>query len=745
MRIVVVVLWWSLGSVIAAPPVVPGLLHERHGLDAAGQGRLLIEELRCAGCHAGPVQRKLGPDLSGVGARVDAGYLHRFLLDPQKEDPGTQMPDVLAAVSADEREATADMLTHYLTSLSADKFSRAKVDGSMMGAGKKLFESVGCVTCHTPGQGVGLKHVPAKYGLDSLSAFLFQPHHSRPAGRMPDMNLTRDEARSIAAFLLGTKELKVTKLLPNPATVAAGKAVFRSLNCTSCHKLPNQKSQLNMPMAELRAGRGCLAEQPDGVPDFHLSAFQRAAIGKALEGIQKPLSDRLQVQHNMTAFNCIACHARDGSGGVSNAMFQHFGTDEEGLGNPGRIPPTLDGVGAKLRPEWLRKVLFDGATVRPYMHTRMPQFGEANLRHLPGLFEKVDSLPVVELSEPKREDRRRVREAGHLLVGDQGLNCVACHNFNGKPSPGLKGVDLLNSFERLQPSWFAHFMRNPQKFRPGIVMPNFWPDGKAVRSDVLKGQTEAQLQALWYYFSLGRSARDPSGIRSVGTDLVVSDRTRVYRGRSRVAGYRGIAVGFPGGLNYAFNAQNGTLSALWQGEFVSVYWGGQGAGNFNPKPRAIELAQDVTFYRLAKADAPWPLRPQMTKENPVNPDPLYPRNRGYRFEGYQLDADGVPTFLYRTGAVSVADRSHALVSNRLNGLTRALHLDAPNSETVYVRLLTGKVQRLAPRQYGTESLKVWLPETEVLLRGAGETKELLMKLNLPKGKSEWGIRYELLR
>ena len=66
------------------------------------------------------------------------------------------------------------------------------------------------------------------------------------------------------------------------------------------------------------------------------------------------------------------------------------------------------------------------------------------------------------------------------------------------------------------------------------------------------------------------------------------------------------------------------------------------------------------------------LRPQMTKENPVNPDPLYPRNRGYRFEGYQLDADGVPTFLYRTGAVSVADRSHAAVSNRLNGLVRTL-------------------------------------------------------------------------
>ena len=133
-------------------------------------------------------------------------------------------------------------------------------------------------------------------------------------------------------------------------------------------------------------------------------------------------------------------------------------------------------------------------------------------------------------------------------MGDKGLNCIACHNFNGKTSPGLKGIDLLNSFERLQPSWFVHFMKNPQQYRPGIVMPNYWPGGEAVRKDVLEGNADEQVRALWHYFSLGRSARDPSGIRSVGTDLKVTDRVRVYRGRSRIAGYRGIAVGFPGGL-----------------------------------------------------------------------------------------------------------------------------------------------------------------------------------------------------
>ena len=447
----------------------------------------------------------------------------------------------------------------------------------------------------------------------------------------------------------------------------------------------------------------------------------------------------------MAAFNCIACHTRDGAGGVSDVMFKHFGTDEEGLGNPARIPPTLDGVGAKLKPEWLRKVLFDAETVRPYMHTRMPQFGEENLQYLPLVLEKVDRLQKVEFPEPKRDDRRKYREGGHLLVGDKGLNCVACHNFNGNPSPGLKGLDLLTSFERLQPSWFAHFMRNPQKFRPGIVMPNYWPGGEAVRKDVLKGNPNEQLLALWHYFSLGRSARDPSGIRAEGTGLKVTNRTRVYRGRSRVAGYRGIAVGFPDGVNYAFNAENGTLSALWSGEFVNVSWGGQGSGNFNPRARTIELAQDVTFYRLDKDDAPWPLRPVMDKDNPVNPNPLYPRNLGYQFKGYQLDEEGVPTFMYRTGDVAVEDRVNGVAANRLNRLERRLRFDAPKAETVYLRALTGKVRPLSPTQFATGAVKMWVPEDSALLRGEGDTRELVLKLKLPKGKSDVEIRYELLR
>ena len=595
---------------VVAAPIVPGL-HGKHGLDQMHQGRLLITELRCAGCHASDtVKHKKGPDLSAVGSRVNPDYIQKFIVSPHSTDPGTQMPDLLAGNP--KRHEIAEALTHYLVSRSGKPFDAGVVKQEEVDAGKKLFERIGCVNCHLPDKGDRLSHVSSKYGIDSLTEFLFQPRHARPSGRMPDMNLTRAEAKSIASFLIGLKARESSEFKVEAAKVAIGVKYFEQLNCASCHNLPGKKGKLVLEMTKLRAGVGCLSVKPKGVPFFNLSAAQRAAMGKALAGIGKPLGEKAQIQQTLVAFNCIACHTRDGAGGVSNAMFKHFGTDEEGLGNPARIPPTLDGVGAKLRPEWMRKVLFDAETVRPYMHTRMPQFGEANLRHLPALFEKVDRLPKkVELPEPKRDDRRKYREGGHLLVGDKGLNCIACHNFNGKTSPGLKGIDLLNSFERLQPSWFVHFMKNPQQYRPGIVMPNYWPGGEAVRKDVLEGNADEQVRALWHYFSLGRSARDPSGIRSVGTDLKVTDRVRVYRGRSRIAGYRGIAVGFPGGLNYAFNAEYGSLSGLWSGDFVSVGWGGQGAGNFNPRARPIELAQDVAFYRLAKDDEPWPLLPKM--------------------------------------------------------------------------------------------------------------------------------------
>ena len=113
------------------------------------------------------------------------------------------------------------------------------------------------------------------------------------------------------------------------------------------------------------------------------------------------------------------------------------------MGNEARIPPPLTLTGAKLRPAWMNKVLFDGESARPYMKTRMPQFGTEALSGLPGMFGEVDEMEEVVLAPPTREEGPKVRNGGHMLLGDKGLNCIACHNYNGKESPGMKGMDLI--------------------------------------------------------------------------------------------------------------------------------------------------------------------------------------------------------------------------------------------------------------------------------------------------------------
>ena len=121
------------------------------------------------------------------------------------------------------------------------------------------------------------------------------------------------------------------------------------------------------------------------------------------------------------------------------------------------------------------------------MYTRMPQFGEPNLRHLPDLLSRLDSLkrvdfllPKPESNNPKEQSREKEMRAGwRELVGDRALNCIACHSFDGQAS-NQRGIDLMVMTQRLQPGWYYQYMINLSAFRPRTVMPTSWPDGKAV-------------------------------------------------------------------------------------------------------------------------------------------------------------------------------------------------------------------------------------------------------------------------
>lgn len=771
---------------VAGDPVLPG----HHPLTRAEAGSVLIADFRCAACHrdiaCGSVPEKTAPDLSDVGARVSPEFLRRFLQAPQLAHPGTTMPDMMASRSESERREIAEALTHFLVAQSRTAARTEPVAEIDRQLGKTLFHTIGCVACHGPKEPpagsqspkrndeeededpvlaarkaikpsvLSLAHLPSKYGVRSLSEFLFQPLRVRSSGRMPDMKLTPAESLAIAGYLLGERAREPEALVPVVALVEQGRRHFQELNCAACHPLPSIAAA---PLTDVwnrdDLTGGCLSRSSARSPRFAFDDLQVQAIVAALQEQPSADSDRVSLAKTLTTFRCIACHARDEYGGIHDAYNPYFTGSEMKLGDDGRIPPPLTLVGAKLQPAWMKKVLFDGESIRHYMAARMPQYGTANLQHLPALFQRLDVLTGPALTIPSHESRtesergqeKLLRAAGRELLGDKGLNCVACHTFNGKAAQGSQGIDLLTSYPRLQPVWFDRYLRNPGAFRPRTVMPSAWPNGVAMHKTILDGDTARQIEAIWYYLSLGTSAADPPGIQAVTTKLTVEERPVIHRGRSRIAGFRGIAVGLPNKLSYAFNAETGTLSAIWQGEFVGVNWSGQGSGEFNPAGEPITLAQDVSFVSLDDENAPWPLMPVMTKEARTNPDPLYPRNVGYQFRGYFLDESSLPTFQYRSGTIDIEDRSAAVGPAEKPRLARVLRFDSPTEQTVWFRALTGDVRREADRVYRSGRLRLTIPPVETKIRSSDDDSvptELLLRLSIPHGKSSLELLYEPL-
>src|SRR6185503_7126069 len=277
---------------------------------------------------------------------------------------------------------------------------------------------------------------------------------------------------------------------PDPALVEKGRELFTAKRCATCHEgVPGAKALEFKPLAQLKSDGGCLSGNP---ANFSLNPEQIRALSAAIREIKtapKPTpADR--VRRTMTALNCVACHARDRRGGPApgrNALFVTTGDD---MGDEGRLAPHLNGVGAKLRRDWLNTVLAAGSKVRPYMVTRMPVFGPANIAGLADDFEKADGAAP---PAPSTRDVELVK-AGRQLVGTKGMSCVPCHMFQNHKSLGIPGMDLVHMAQRLRRDWFSKYLLDPPSLRPGTRMPTYWPEGKSVRKDILEGDTAKQIE-----------------------------------------------------------------------------------------------------------------------------------------------------------------------------------------------------------------------------------------------------------
>ncbi|HMC66592.1 MAG TPA: hypothetical protein VKI65_16785 [Gemmataceae bacterium] len=624
--------------------------------------------------------------------------------------------------------------------------------------GRRLFTSIGCVACHLeagsaergaqsatpersalPAPRFALSGLGSKTTPEQLAAYLRNPLAIDPSGRMPSMLLQPNEATDLARYLCEFKDPAIKLGLPkapsHEATLVAFKRVdsraeeltaFQDLpaetqwtdlgnriviakGCNNCHTIaPDGKPFANVlasadfddikkPPAHERGCLAIVAANRGSAPAFAFTDPDRKALRRFLRegtsgaGSPAPVhAARVTLQR----FNCLACHARDGEGGLSPALVEELRRYEKADNAEMITPPPLTGIGRKLRTAWIRQVLAHAGRARPWMGLRMPQFGDKNVGHLPEALAALDGTVPDDAAHQVPLSSATLK-AGRQLAGKSGFACTGCHDIAGHVSTGTRGPDLASMNERVRYDWYRRWLQESQRMQPGTRMPTVFPDGKSLLTEVLGGNADAQAAAMWAYLSLGPNLPLPDGLEPPkGLVLAVKDRPVLLRTFMPDAGSRALAVGYPGGVSIAFDSATCRLAYAWSGNFLdaSPVWNDRGGNPAHVLGPRFWTAPPGCPWGLGDSQAPpdFATRAKDPAYGAALPEgKLYQGQMRLHFEGYRIEKDGRPSFRYRIGAkdlpsLEVREWPEPLESAAARGLSRRFQLKVPGQQAAWL-------------------------------------------------------------
>ncbi|EMI23985.1 hypothetical protein RESH_05441 [Rhodopirellula europaea SH398] len=688
----------------------------------------------CHRSQRSDLKPKLGPNLTAAGTRLRASWIKDFLHSPHETKPGTTMPDLLSNFDESEKTAAIDAIVAFLASCQ-QPYPELKAGGANPledefwnkgdpDRGGDLYHQVGCVACHEPGEEVevassqssaidrlldeldpeeledmGLAsaarkvdsvphpELANKYTRQSLTHFLHDPEHIRPSGRMPSLKLTPNEAADIAEYLMQqngalpkrigdtTKDVTSSEQL-----IKRGKQLFGSLRCANCHDagIKVQKSfATELQQLNVDSANSCLQDKNHLAVDFDLDDFQTEVLVRSIQSgelaeVESYAQTNELVQQRLLMLNCYACHERDQMGGVGRYRKPHFEANSlADLGDEGRLPPGLSGIGAKLTKDWLQKVLagHPSTRLRPHMTIRMPKFPKTTVEALVKNFELADEATTKTDSDVFGEHVSLAEDGKQLTQ----IGCIQCHAFDGQALPGVVGIDLGGVPNRIRPDWFREFVLDPGALNRGTRMPSFFPDGVSQSPHVLDGDADQQVAALWSYLKQsGRLGVPPKIAEALAAsyELKPEDHPLILRTFMSGVGTHAIAVGFPQGVHFAIDAKTPRLALAWKEDFVDARstWFERFTPPIDP------LGMDAV---AVSPGAEFRFQPSDRSQEPSSPI----------FIGYRLDSKRIPTFRYRIGGTIVEDRNEASRDGKLHRTIRVASDGEPMDGELKFRLM----------------------------------------------------------
>ncbi len=201
------------------------------------------------------------PSLGETSARFRRGWIEKFLLEPRDLRPHLSATMPRLAIT---EEQARDIAT-YLANEDEKPVALGALDEAR---GKALFAAKGCATCHAFGGAPAvtampipvpvanleramalapdLRHARDRFRRDALATWIADPKSLKPDTTMPTIPMASDEARTLAAYVVGvaiapvTREPAVVRLPPLARKVTwdeVSAKVFRN-TCWHCHGEP---------------------------------------------------------------------------------------------------------------------------------------------------------------------------------------------------------------------------------------------------------------------------------------------------------------------------------------------------------------------------------------------------------------------------------------------------------------------------------------------------------------------------
>ncbi|MGJ8680814.1 c-type cytochrome [Paraglaciecola sp.] len=464
--------------------------------------RSFVANKRCFNCHISNVPLNMpefaqdSPSLTNIGNRLTQSWLTEWIANPKKYKHNTNMPKL---VSPEE----AKHIAAYLAGKTESKVNQ-DINGNKV-QGQGLFYDLGCIGCHTRPEAspskdkrTSLSYIAAKFQPQALKQYLLKPESNYRWTKMPNFNLTDQEASDLASYLYSASAIK--KLNQHSGDAQKGEDLFSQNRCANCHS--ENKSNL-VPLKDLN--QGCLSRDSD--IDLHMSNGQKWELKGFLRYKQSSFSQVSThefAKRQMEELQCQTCHVQDDKPSLWDKHLDSVKDLKVSHANKGHLDqrrPSLTYAGEKLTQKNLQDYLSGelGYTTRDWLLAKMPAFptrakllaeGIA-LQH--GKYQKESELVV---------DPELAIEGEKLISSMGGFSCVICHDIGSQKATAafeVQGVNLTHSVKRLRSDYFTRWMLNPTYLEPTTKMPKYFDDEGKSSLPSFSHDAAKQIEAMHHY------------------------------------------------------------------------------------------------------------------------------------------------------------------------------------------------------------------------------------------------------